>query len=271
MSLEGVQEFITRYLREPEFRERCRQDMAAAARECRVEESELAELKGLGAQDFDNAAEEMFRDRIGKRSDEFRQFVDHLALYYPIEQFYRDYDATHPGGQLARPLELNRFLDFGVKQVLSRQLPDYLLDLLRFCYGYTSLADAPLESSPATAIKVSADTELRAHQRVALRRPYRIVEFRYDILTLASHDPALGPPQVIPAPGHYLMQKHWEQAKTTRVVPVDELPLLARLQGETPVALIDLVAWAPNAEIPGLVSHLQQLAINGYLDLFESP
>jgi len=258
MALEQLQLFLTRYLRDADFRERYRgADASALTAELKLSREDLDLIRAIDIKDLDRSAINMRDERRSKRETEFQQFVDHLAVYGPMDAFFEQYDRAHSDGLLTRPQEMDRFLDFATDFILKNGLPEYLVDLLRFCYHYVKVADMPCDRS----IPILEDRPakgLRPSFRVALLKPYRIVDFRRDVLFIARQTPSVELAQLPPAPTQVIIQKSWSRAKETHIFYTRELPLLPRLFEGT-VAVIDLVSLLPANGYPDGMSHINEL------------
>src|SRR6266567_35310 len=144
MSLREVQYFLTRYVRDPDVRKHWqsgKKDMLITEFGLTKADKELIEQ--IPTDDLDQTAEGFRRDRLEKRQGEFREFLDHLGLYGPVDEFLSAFDARYTEGWQTQALELSRFRAFGIDFVTSKRLPDYLISILRFCYYYCEIAILP--------------------------------------------------------------------------------------------------------------------------------
>jgi hypothetical protein len=257
MPLEQAQMFITKYLRDPRFRERYRSPESKDVEvECNLSKDDLDLVRQIDLDDLDRAAVGMRDERRTKRESEFQQFVDHLAVYTAMDPFFEQYDRAYPDGMLTRPQEMDRFLDFGTCFVLGNGLPPYLIDLLRFCYHYVKLSDTPLDRS--APVLAENPESLRPFHRLQLQKPYRILDFPYDVLWLARQTPDSELASVPPLPVRLFLQKNWSKAKETQIFYASEIPVLPSLAHE-PVAVIDLLALIPASAYPDAVAYLEEL------------
>jgi hypothetical protein len=267
MSLAGIQLFLTTYLRDPRFRqlyraaggEKLLQDFELSPADCEI-------VRSIHLGDLDRTAQDFREERARKRAAEFTPFVDHLAVYGPIEQFYDTYDASHPDGLLTRPLEMDRFLGFSADFVTSHGLPSYLLDLLRFSYHCSKLAETPREPFKEPAGDAVPEGGLEAYHRIHLRRPYRLISFRYDVLRLAQSAPLPELANVPSNPTELFLQKSWTLAKRSIAIDVSELPFL-RMLVEQPQAVVDLVGLVGPDEVGTALAHITDLVQRGIVGL----
>jgi len=266
MPLEQVQRYLTAYLRNPEFRRRVRGGMREQAeREMCLDTADTDLVRKISLDDLDRAAGGLRDERQTKREAEFKQFTDNLACFGPVSNFFEEFDAEYPEGLLSRPLEMDRFLDFSTKFVLNHGLPDYLLDLLRFCYYYVKVSDMPRDRSTAVLEELPPGG-LQPHHRLRLRRPYRVVAFRYDVLWLAQSPPSPGLAMTPPNPTELLIQKNWARFKQTVALRTSELPFYRGL-ADGPASIIDLISMGSPADYSWAVAHLQELFQRGVLEV----
>ncbi len=258
MGLEEVQLFLTTYLRDPGFREGYRRGEAASLEErLNLSRDDVEFVRSIDLDDLDRSAAGFREERMDKRRTEFAQFFEHLGVYGPVEEFFAAYDRANPTGLLTRPLEMDRFLAYSTEFVLAQGLPEYLIDLLRFCYHYVQLADRPLEQV-AGEITELPEGGLRAYHRVQLHKPYRLVNFRYDVLSIAQSEPSQELAYLPPQPTDLFMQKSRRLFKRTQIMYAAQLPFLGRL-GDGPASVLELVAPLPSGEMAWAVGHLEHL------------
>lgn len=264
MGLEQVQLFITTYLRNPEFRERYRGGQAETLEvlvDLNEQDREL--IHAIDLDDLDRSAAGFRDERADKRRTEFEQFIAHLGVYGPIEDFYVAYDRRNPDGLLSRPLEMDRFLAFSTEFVLSQGLPEYLLDLLRFCYHYVQLADKPFEEVERELVSWP-DSGLSAYHRIQLRKPYRIIGFRYDVLSLAQMQPSREIAQLAPQPIQLFMQKSRQRFKRTQIYYASDVPFLTELLDESS-SLLELISQQPSSQMAWAVQQLEAMHRDGII------
>lgn len=264
MGLEEVQLFMTTYLRDPQFRESYRQGAAESLeQQLKLEPPDIELIRAINLDDLDRSAAGFRDERADKRRTEFEQFVEHLGVYGPIEEFYVAYDRAHPGGLLTRPMEMDRFLSFSTEFILSNGLPDYLLDLLRFCYHYVQLSDMPQEEVAHELKELPADG-LRAYHRVQLHKPYRLVNFNYDVLSIAQAMPSTDLAYIAPQPTLLLMHKSRSLFKRTQILYASQLPFLGSLlNGQHSV--LDIVSMLPSSQMAWGVEQLQDMHTAGII------
>src|SRR5262245_12652034 len=103
MPLEQVQLFLTKYLRNPEFRHRYRAGEAEALNgELQLEGSDVGLVNSINLDDLDRTAEGLRDERRSKREAEFKEFTNHLSVFASLDRFFEQFDATYPDGLLSR-------------------------------------------------------------------------------------------------------------------------------------------------------------------------
>jgi hypothetical protein len=265
MSLEGLQLFLTTYLRDPRFRQLYRGGGGdELLRQFDLTDADRELAKKIDLDDLDHTAQDFREERGRKRAAEFTPFVNHLAVYGPIEQLYDAYDWAFTDGLLTRPLEMDRFLAFAADFVTARRLPGYLLDLLRFSYHCSKLAETPREpfDPKDRVLDAVPETGLEAYHRLHLRRPFRFVQFRYDVVRLAQSQPSTDLAGVPFEPTELFLQKSWTLAKRSLAIDVRELPFVRHL-AERPQTVVDLVGIVPPDEVGAALAHITDLVQRG--------
>ena len=265
MPLQHVQLFLTKYLRNPEFRRRYRGgDADALRRELNLDDADARLVASINLDDLDRTAQNLREERRSKREAEFKEFTDHLAVFGPMDSFFEQFDASYPDGLLSRPLELDRFLAFATQFVLAHNLPDYLIDILRLCYHYTQVSDLPLERSPSVREGPLPDG-LQPFHRLQLRAPFRVCRFRYDVLSLARATPHPALAGVGPFPAEVLIQKDWSRFKETRIFYTSAFP--SALVRNERLSVLDLLAALPTGEYGRALGQLQEFQSRGVIDV----
>lgn len=270
MSLLGMQEFLTRYMRDPVLRNACRDDVRRAAEEKNFElsDEEIEQLRGIDLQYFERAANGIDEERRNKRESEFKRFFSHYALYADVEQFFARYIMLHTRGTLSRPDEMERFLAFAIRHVVNTALPRYLVDLARFDYHVVKAAAAPAEPTGG-AIRERPRDGLEAYHLVSLRRPFRQVDFLFDAYEIARAEPcdrwassAHSPTRLIiqPSPTHY---------KASIVNYSQDLPG-CELLVEGVHRVEELIARIPGGGLAATFAQLESLAAEGVIDVFST-
>jgi hypothetical protein len=266
MPLEQIQYFLTKYLRDPDFRQRYRNsELVAIERELNLTKADLDIVRSFNLDDLDRTAIGLRDERRSKRETEFQQFVDHLAIYGPMDTFFEQYDSRYTEGLLTRPQEMSWFLNFATNFVLAHKLPNYLIDLLRFCYHYVKLSDTPRERTAPLLQELPVDG-LQPSHTMQLRKPYKIVQFRYDVLYIARQSPSLELAALPPQPTELFIQKNWNRAKETQILYTSELPFLPLLQNG-PVIVLDLLATLSSDAYGQAVVHLEELFRRGVIEV----
>lgn len=270
MPLREIQEFLTRYLRNPAFRQRWEgSERHALKAELGLSDDDIALIEQIPMDDLERSAEGFRDDRLSKRRSEFSQFLDHLSLYGPVDEFLNAFDAAYPEGWEAQPLELDRFLSFGTSFVTNNGLPEYLISLLRFCYHYCKIAIAPTEI-PDDRIENPRDKGIEVYHNVKLRQPYRVENFLYDALAIAMADPQPGESPVR-QPTRLLFIKNQETFKRSIIWRVADLPPFVAALIDGPKALTDLLGPYDVTVYPQLVSLLLDFHDAGVVEFTTPP
>lgn len=270
MSLREIHEFLTIYLRNPAFRERWNSGEKDKLKgELGLSDADMALIEQMPIDDLNRTAEGFRDDRLAKRRSEFSQFLDHLALYGPVDDFLNAFDAAYPQGWEAQPFELDRFLDFGNRFVVEQNLPGYLVSLLRFCYHYCRVAITPA-IIPEDRIEKPRENAVEAHHFVQLCKPYRIEDFHYDSLAIAMAGPQPGESPLRQAT-RLLFIKNQHAFKRSIIWRVDDLPPLIAALIDGPKMLIDLFWPYEVAAGPQLMSLLLDFHDAGVVGFTASP
>jgi hypothetical protein len=271
VSLAAVQRFFAVYLRNPAFRESYRGgDAAALQSSLRLDAADVELLSTLDLDVLDRTAEGFRQDRIDKRWGEFSQFLSHLGAYVPPQPFLELWDRAFPEGLMNRPAEMDRFLTFASEYVVANRLPDYLLDLLRFCYHYTRIADAPVTEIDG-ALEPLPPSGLRAYHRLRLRGPFHVLACRHDALALAEAEPDRRFAQLDAHPVRLLIQKDRHRAKRTYVRHLDALPFVGALLDGDARQVSDLLVGLPARGYPDALRELTSLIDQDVLAVIEPP
>ncbi|MBT2452264.1 hypothetical protein J7F03_35445 [Streptomyces sp. ISL-43] len=225
MSLAGLQQLLTRSVRDTEYRRAVTrpEGLDRAAAELGLTDEEKAQFAAIQPDYLEGVATLVIKQRIVRREAEFALFLNALFRYTPRGRFFEAYHQTVSVGQFGRMEEVRRFCDFAFDYIVDRSLPEHLVDILRFCSYVCELAETPKEfpRGPEGPLRSSSST-------LVLRKPYSVVEFRYDMLRLAKEDDDYGvDPR--PRPTTLLLQRDWRQPKRSRAFDLSEHPLLAEL------------------------------------------
>jgi hypothetical protein len=169
-----------------------------------------------------------------------------------------------------RPAEMDRFLTFASEYAVANRLPDYLLDLLRFCYHYTRIADAPVTEIDG-ALEPLPPSGLRAYHRLRLRGPFHVLACRHDALALAEAEPDRRFAQLDAHPVRLLIQKDRHRAKRTYVRHLDALPFVGALLDGDARQVSDLLVGLPARGYPDALRELTSLIDQDVLAVIEPP
>lgn len=228
MALQEVQQFITQYLRDATLRADVNRDgVKSLAANFGLDEKEQEILVEMELGYLEKEATGIIEERFDKRHGEFKEFIDHLANYTDLQQFFILYDQAYKTGLMTRPVEMDCFLSFATAFVINNQLPPYLVDLARFDYYYSQVSITPIENGE---LYVGAGTELQLYNIIKLRAPYKVVKFRYDVLSIARSEFNYYEPKYFQEnPVTLFIQKDWGKATTTQIFYSEEIPLLHHL------------------------------------------
>ena len=248
MALAEQQAFMTRLIRDHEFRHGFMAgDRKAIAVDHGLDESDWEILQIVNLEQLDRAAYGFRGDRLGKRYAEFQVFIDHLELYGDKDEFLNAFDQAYWKGFIARPMELDRLLDFGARWVVSRELPRHLLDLVRFCHVTCTLAATPRVEVEGAFEELPES--IRAWHRVQLRRPYRIVPFSTDVLAIARATPTPGDAYWESPPTQLLLQKSWELFNRSHAWRKEDVGFLSCLLEEEELPALDVLVNHPSGDL----------------------
>ncbi|MFZ3474047.1 hypothetical protein ACODT3_05920 [Streptomyces sp. 4.24] len=224
MSLAGLQQLLTRSVRDTEYRRAVMGPggLDRAAAELGLTDEEKAQFAAIEPDYFEDVATLVIKQRIVRREAEFALFLNALFRHTPRGRFFEAYHQAVSVGQFGRMEEVRRFCDFAFDYIVDRSLPEHLLDLLRFCSYVCELAETPKEFPDGV------QGPLRSSSTLVLRKPYAVVEFRYDMLRLAKEDEEYTA-DLRPRPTTLLLQRDWRQPKRSRAFDLSDHPLLAEL------------------------------------------
>lgn len=270
MALREIHAFLTRYIRDPYFREQWKGAGASTLRnELGLSDADLETLKQIPLNELDAASEGMRSDRINKRRTEFAQFLDHLSLYVPVDEFLNAYDAAHTTGRESIAVEIDWFLSFSIKFVASNGLPEYLIALARFCHLYTKLAFMPLKISDNT-LDNPRESGLEFYHTVKLYEPFRIEDFRYDALEIANSAPG-SECAYTGTPTRLLFLKSRHAFKRSTIWNVTDLPPYISALIEGPKMLSDLVGMQAAGTYSEIFDDLLHFHDSGVIEFIVPP
>ncbi|MEU8708607.1 hypothetical protein [Streptomyces sp. NPDC048565] len=239
MSLAGLQQLLTRSVRDAEFRRAVvmPEGLDRAASELGLTGEEKAQFAAIDPNYLEGVATLVVKQRIVRREAEFGLFLNALFRYTPRGRFFATYHQAVSIGQFGRMEELRRFSDFAFEYIIDKSLPEHLVDILRFCAYVCELAETP------KVWPQEPQGPARASSTMLLRKPYAVVDFRYDMLRLAKEDDDYGVDPA-PRPTTLLLQRDWRQPKRARAFDLSEHPLLAELT-KGPRTVLDAGALLP--------------------------
>jgi hypothetical protein len=258
MATREIQQFLTRYIRDPGFAARWNGDERdALVKELGLSEEDMTLIGGLDLADLDRTGTEMRSDRLYKRKSEFTHFLDWLGVYGPVDVFLNEYHAAYPKGSEAQGIELGRFLDFSIRFVARQQLPDFLAELARFCFEYCRTAVADRASEPDSEEPPDFEV-LPLTSPVQFAAPWRVVEFSYDCLEIANTPAQAGalPPR---RTTRLLFLKSRDSFKRSVIWRLEDLPPSIQRLTEGPRMLAEVVAPVGASNLTAFFDHLRLL------------
>ncbi|MYX94763.1 hypothetical protein GT045_08035 [Streptomyces sp. SID486] len=261
MSLQQVQSFLTRCLRDEEFLGMTRSaGFDPAQHGFELTAQEYRQIREIDQDSLNRISQYALGQRIRRREAEYGLFLEHLGRFTDRGAFLRAYHQAATGGQGERLEEMPAFDDFAFRRIVGAALPEYLVDVLRFCSAVCELSETPKRLPPAEEAVVGAD-DIEGTHVISLRRPYRVVPFRYDVLRIATaEDDYSAEPS--PRPTRLLVQREWSRHKRSRVVDLSEHPMLALLC-ERPLSVLDIGARLPGFDHGFLMRTVRRQAERG--------
>lgn len=230
MALKDVQLFVTKFLRDSELREAVSRDgIKKLASAHGLDEKEQDTILDMDLPYLDKEAAAIIGERFDKREGEFKEFFQHLSMYGPVEDFFFRYDRAYRTGLMTRPIEIDCLLSFATTFVVQNKLPAYLIDLARFNYYYTKVSITAIEKDNS-GIDKGLNDGLQLYKIVQLNQPYKIVNFRYDVLSIVRsefkyNDPQYSQENLV----SLFMQKDWNKPTTTKIFYANEIAFLDQL------------------------------------------
>ncbi|MBC3840257.1 hypothetical protein GXW82_08765 [Streptacidiphilus sp. 4-A2] len=192
MTLRESQAFITRMMRDAAFRALVQgPEFDALADEFALDPSDRQQIRAIDMAEFGKFAEYSRFQRVKRRQAEYGLFLNHLMRFWDRERFFHDYHQTETGGQGERLEELRRFDNFALDYILEHGLPEYLVDLVRFCSIACELGETP-KVDPGEATTAVATEEIRGNYVISLPQPSRVLTFRHDVLRIADEEDVYG-------------------------------------------------------------------------------
>lgn len=256
MSLREVQVFLTSYLRDQSFRATHRDGELDQLATLNLTNHERSLVEQIKLDHLDKVAGNVLSERFDRAISVFGLFFDHLARFTDVDAFYQEFDRQHTRGWWQRRAEIRRLEAFVLDIVAERGLPDYLVDLCRLCSHITVVAESPKSASPKHA-DLPGITVVRGYHLVALRQPFDVVRFRYDVIR-ALDDPDWSGHTASPTSTELLIQRDWRQHKRSRILVLSEHPVLRALT-EGPATVFALGARLPELSYSALLYSVAEL------------
>ncbi|MDN3240117.1 hypothetical protein [Glycomyces tritici] len=257
MTLRATQVFMTRFLREPEFREQCRAEgVARFQQELGLDDAEVAMIAAVDLDQYEHAATSVRDQRAGRTYTVFGALIDELRLYVDYDRLYLEYDRVYSAGWWQRFAETRRFETFATDFIVRNGLPEYLIDLARLCASITKVADTPKALPEGSTTDPAGLKAVAPTFRASLRRPFEVRVYRHDVLRLLD-DPRYRE-GLAPKRTRVLIQRDWRQHKRSRLFPLDEEPLVAAL-AEGPASALELGERLPEWSYAQILAGLSDL------------
>jgi hypothetical protein len=246
MTLAETQAVLTRCLRDDKFREQFYgPEFEEIASQIGLNQQDREQIGAINRDELERLSVYARGQRMKRRQAEYGLFLEHLSRFQDRQEFYREYHQAVTHGQGERLEELCRFDNFAFEYAIDHGLPDYLVDLLRFCSLVCELGETPkVIPCGITDITKSVPSEMiGGNYIISLRRPFAIASFRYDVLRIAEESDPYGE-DPSPRPTDLLLQRDWREHKRTRAYPLADHPILAQLAA-TPLSVMELGAKLP--------------------------
>ena len=257
MSLYQTQAFLSRYVRDQDFRQRYRDGQA----------TDLADQLGLSTQErgliaqiqldqFDRIAEHVLTERLGRTSGVFDLLLEHLGRFVDVDECYRDFDRQWSSGWWQRRTEIRRFEAYLLELVVAERLPEYLIDLARFCAQVTVVAEAP-KVAPGRGSDLPGRDRVLGNDLVTVRGPAEVLHLRHDVLRIIDDPDGYGTTPT-PLATAVLIQRDWRQHKRSRIFRLSEEPVLGALV-DRPATVLELGERLPTLPYATLLTAVAEL------------
>lgn len=257
MSLREVQVFLARYVRDQEFRHRYREDGPALLdAELDLTEEERRLIGQIKLDHLDVVAEHVLAERMGRTNGVFGLLMEHLARFVDLDECYAEFDRRNGRGWWQRRAETRRFEAYVLDLVVANQLPEYLVDLCRFCAEVTTVAESPKVPSP-TPPDLPPPTTVRANDLVTLHGPFTVLRLRHDVVRLMDDPEGYGAAP-FPVLTDVLIQRDWRQHKRSRIFRLRDEPVLAALT-DRPATVLELGGRIPELPYAALLAAVAEL------------
>lgn len=226
MTMLNLQKFIVAYIRDMSLREEC-----AAAREEVLARFELTpeEMELIRNEDFgllDVTAKNMYLERYQYRSQQFMNFSRVLEMCDLLSDYMEGFVRAYPGGGLGRKEEGERMLEFGQSFLKERRLPEVLKDLLFYSYYINTFSFHQAEDEHNVG-------ELDWDAKLSLKRPYTVMDVRYDVLQLVDNPNITSVEDVgnIPQRSYKLfLQKNYQNLLSCHAFELDDNEFFSMLE-----------------------------------------
>lgn len=252
MSLREVQVFLATYVRDQDFRHRYRAGEAAELeRSLSLSADDIALIGQIKLDHLDYIAEFVLGERLGRIGGVFGLLLEHLAKFVDVAERFRAFDRDWKGGWWQRRAEIRRFEVFVLDLVAGGQLPEYLIDLCRFCAEVTVVAESP-KVNPGERADLPGLTRVRGNDVITLRGPFTVSRLRHDVIRIMEDPEGYGD-NPFPLPTEILIQRDWRQHKRSRVFRMADEPILRALAGR-PATTFELGGILPEFSYASLLS-----------------
>lgn len=269
MPLREVQDFLARYVRDQELREGYRNGRASEIeRSLGMSEQDIELVRQINFDELSHMAEDVVSQRMGRTNGVFGMFLEHLSRYVDVNAAYREFDRQWPMGWWPRRAEIRRFEAYALDLIVRERLPEYLVDVCRFCSHVTIVAETPKVPGGGHADLASLRKVL-GNMTVALRKPLDVVRFRHDPIRMLD-DPEHYGASPTPRVTDVLIQRDWRQHKRSRVFRLGDHPVLEALC-DSPRTVFELGAALPEFPHATLLELVAELYVEQVVHLYSPP
>ncbi|WP_243293174.1 hypothetical protein [Bacillus sp. FJAT-47783] len=181
MSLINVQELVTAYIRDKTVRDNFWENPQEVYRKYNINLKDQDIVEKLDLKNLDRLARNSEKERIGKRRNDFSEFsllLSNLGIY---DLFFHGFVRNYTTGLLTREEETERFLHYAESFIDFHHLPEIVREVLVYSYICGELSYHPMENDLNSA-------GFRMDKKVYLKRPYKIQEFKYDVVSLLEKE-----------------------------------------------------------------------------------
>lgn len=225
MTVLNMQRFVVHYIRDIGIREQYKRDKEVVLDSFELTADEKDMINKMDIALLDKTARHMYSERstkCGTQFLEFSQVLDQCGVY---GEFFEAFVRAYPSGTLKRDEEAEYFFEFGQCYLQERQMPEALLDLLKYSYHCHDLSfSAKLDPKNG-----AFDWD----KPLYLKKPYVLLALKYDIGQLidnASIESLADVEQVPALESHVFIQKNYIDQLSANIIEVDDLTFFRLLE-----------------------------------------